>query len=173
MHRHCVGWRVFIFIMQLGWLMFHIILFAPQIPPNTGNIIRLSANTGAQLHLIEPLGFRLDEISCRRAGLDYHALADVHLHKNLDDCIETLGSARLFAITSHGTKSLFDQKFMTGDAFLFGSETAGLPETIHARFTAEQKLRLPMIAGNRSLNLANAASIVVYEAWRQTGFATG
>ena len=151
--------------------MFHIILFTPQIPPNTGNIIRLSANTGAQLHLIEPLGFRLDERSCRRAGLDYHALADVSLYKNLDDCIKNLGSARLFAITSHGTKSLFDQKIMTGDAFLFGSETTGLPKTIHARFTAEQKLRLPMIAGNRSLNLANAASIVVYEAWRQIGFA--
>ena len=173
MHRHCVRCRVFIFIMQLGWLMFHIILFAPQIPPNTGNIIRLSANTGAQLHLIEPLGFRLDEKSCRRAGLDYHALTNVHLHKNLDDCIKNVSSARLFAITSHGKKSLFDQKFMAGDAFLFGSETGGLPETIHARFIAEQKLRLPMIAGNRSLNLSNAASIVVYEAWRQTEFATG
>ena len=159
--------------MQLGWLMFHIILFAPQIPPNTGNIIRLSANTGAQLHLIEPLGFRLDEKSCRRAGLDYHALADVHLHKNLDDCVTTLGSARLFAITSRGAKSLFAQKFTPGDAFLFGSETAGLPEAIRTRFAAEQKLRLPMIAGNRSLNLANAASIVVYEAWRQTGFTIG
>ena len=152
--------------------MFHIILFTPQIPPNTGNIIRLSANTGTQLHLIEPLGFKLDERSCRRAGLDYHALSSVHLHKNLDECSNFLGSARLFAITSHGTKSLFDQKFAAGDAFLFGSETAGLPEPIHARFTAEHKLRLPMIAGNRSLNLANAASVVVYEAWRQTGFAT-
>ena len=152
--------------------MFHIILFTPQIPPNTGNIIRLSANTGTQLHLIEPLGFQLDAKSCRRAGLDYHALANVHLHKNLDKCFITLGSARLFAMTSHGTKSLFDQKFAAGDAFLFGSETAGLPESVHARFTAEHKLRLPMIAGNRSLNLANAASVVVYEAWRQTGFAT-
>ena len=152
--------------------MFHIISFEPQIPPNTGNIIRLSANTGAQLHLIEPLGFRLDEKSCRRAGLDYHDLAHVHLHKNLDDCVEILGAARLFAITSHGTKSLFDQKFAAGDAFLFGSETAGLPESVHASFTPDQKLRLPMIAGNRSLNLANAASIVVYEAWRQSGFAT-
>ena len=152
--------------------MFHIILFTPQIPPNTGNIIRLSANTGTQLHLIKPLGFQLDDKSCRRAGLDYHALANVLLHKNLDKCFKILGSARLFAITSHGTKSLFDQKFAAGDAFLFGSETAGLPETIHARFSTEQKLRLPMIAGNRSLNLANAASIVVYEAWRQTGFAT-
>ena len=109
---------------------------------------------------------------CIRDRLDYHALANVHLHKNFDECSKTLISARLFAITSHGTKSLFDQKFTTGDAFLFGSETAGLPETIHARFTAEHKLRLPMIAGNRSLNLANAASVVVYEAWRQTGFAS-
>ena len=98
-------------------------------------------------------------------------MANVHLHKNLDECSKTLGSARLFAITSHGTKSLFDQKFATGDAFLFGSETGGLPESIHALFTTEQKLRLPMVSGNRSLNLANAASIVVYEAWRQTGFA--
>ena len=152
--------------------MFHIILFAPQIPPNAGNIIRLSANTGAQLHLIEPLGFRLDEKSFRRAGLDYHALAHVHLHKNLDNCVEILCSARIFAITSHGTKSLFNKRFAAGDAFLFGSETDGLPESVHARFSADQKLRLPMIAGNRSLNLANAASIVVYEAWRQIGFAT-
>ena len=151
--------------------MFHIILFAPQIPPNTGNIIRLSANTGATLHLIEPLGFRLDEKSCRRAGLDYHALADLHLHKNLDDCMAALGLTRLFAITSHGTASVFDSQFAPGDAFLFGSETAGLPDAMHARFDPSQKLRLPMIAGNRSLNLANAASIVVYEAWRQTGFA--
>ena len=151
--------------------MFHIILFTPQIPPNTGNIIRLSANTGTQLHLIEPLGFQLDAKSCRRAGLDYHTLASVHLHKNLDECSKILGPTRLFAITSRGKKSLFDQKFAAGDAFLFGSETAGLPEAIHARFTAGYKLRLPMIAGNRTLNLANAASVVVYEAWRQTGFA--
>ena len=150
--------------------MFHILLFAPQIPPNTGNIIRLSANTGTKLHLIEPLGFRLDEKSCRRAGLDYHSLATVQIHKHLDECVEMVGLARLFVITSHGTESLFDQKFATGDAFLFGSETAGLPEQVHARFTADRKLRLPMIGGNRSLNLANAASIVVYEAWRQIGF---
>ena len=150
--------------------MFHIVLYAPQIPPNTGNIIRLSANTGAQLHLIEPLGFRLDEKSCRRAGLDYHSLANVQIHRNLDECIEIEGLTRLFVITSHGKESLFDQKFSAGDAFLFGSETAGLPEQVHARFTAERKLRLPMIEGNRSLNLSNAASIVVYEAWRQVGF---
>jgi tRNA (cytidine/uridine-2'-O-)-methyltransferase len=123
------------------------------------------------LHLIEPLGFRLDEKSCRRAGLDYHTLADLHLHKNMDDCMTTLSAARLFAITSHGAASVFDNQFAPGDAFLFGSETTGLPDAVHARFDASQKLRLPMIAGNRSLNLANAASIVVYEAWRQTGFA--
>ena len=151
--------------------MFHIILFAPQIPPNTGNIIRLSANTGTNLHLIEPLGFRLDEKSCRRAGLDYRSLAHVHIHKDLDECLEMLSFARIFVITSHGRKLLFDQKFATGDAFLFGSETSGLPESVHARFTEDQKLRLPMIAGNRSLNLSNAASIAVYEAWRQTSFA--
>ena len=151
--------------------MFHIILYAPQIPPNTGNIIRLSANTGTKLHLIEPLGFRLDEKSCRRAGLDYHSLANVHIHKNLYECLEIMSLARIFVITSHSRKSLFDQKFAAGDAFLFGSETSGLPESVHARFTEDQKLRLPMIAGNRSLNLSNAASIAVYEAWRQTRFA--
>ena len=151
--------------------MFHIILFAPQIPPNTGNIIRLSANTGTKLHLIEPLGFRLDEKSCRRAGLDYRSLANVNIHKDLDECLEMLRLARIFVITSNGRKSLYDQKFATGDAFLFGSETSGLPESVHARFTEDQKLRLPMIAGNRSLNLSNAVSIAVYEAWRQTRFA--
>ena len=152
--------------------MFHILLFTPQIPPNTGNIIRLSANTGTKLHLIEPLGFRLDEKSCRRAGLDYHSLANVHIHKNLYECLEIMNLSRIFVITSHGRKSLFDQKFAAGDAFLFGSETSGLPESVHARFTEDQKLRLPMIAGNRSLNLSNAVSIAVYEAWRQIQFAT-
>ena len=149
-----------------------IVLVNPLIPPNTGSIGRLCAATGTPLALIEPLGFQLNTKSCRRAGLDYHALANVHLHKNLDECSKILGPARLFAITSHGKKSLFDQKFAAGDAFLFGSETAGLPEAIHARFSTEQKLRLPMIADSRSLNLSNAASVVVYEAWRQTGFVT-
>ena len=153
--------------------MFHILLFAPQIPPNTGNIVRLSANTGTKLHLIEPLGFRMDEKSCRRAGLDYRSLANVLKYKDLDECLEMLSSTRIFVITSHGGKSLFDQKFAAGDAFLFGSETSGLPESVHVRFAEDQKLRLPMIAGNRSLNLSNAASIAVYEAWRQTRFATG
>ena len=157
-------------IISNKYLMFHIILFEPQIPPNTGNIIRLSANTGTELHLIEPLGFRLDEKSCRRAGLDYFAIANVHIHKSLDVCIESVGAIRLFAITSRGKHSLFDIQLEAGDAFLFGSETSGLPNNVHNQFTESKKLHLPMIAKNRSLNLANAASIVVYEAWRQTGF---
>ena len=150
--------------------MFHIILFKPQIPPNTGNIIRLSANTGVNLHLIKPLGFKLNEKSCRRAGLDYHSLTNLDLHEDLDACIAAINPVRLFAITSHGTASVFAQTFVPGDAFLFGSETAGLPEMVHARFDECQRLRLPMIAGNRSLNLANAVAVVVYEAWRQAGF---
>ena len=150
--------------------MFDIILFSPQIPPNTGNIIRLSANCGARLHLIRPLGFALDAKSCRRAGLDYHALSDVNIHNDLDACISYLGSPRLFAITTKSKNSFYETTFQPGDAFLFGSETAGLPQKIHARFDEARRLRLPMIAGNRSLNLANAVSIVVYEAWRQTGF---
>ncbi|MGA0309991.1 MAG: tRNA (cytidine(34)-2'-O)-methyltransferase [Candidatus Puniceispirillaceae bacterium] len=151
--------------------MFEIILFAPQIPPNTGNIIRLSANSGNRLHLIEPLGFSLDEKSCRRAGLDYHALSDVHIHKDLTACLDWLGQPRLFAITTRGEDSLFERAFLPGDAFLFGSETSGLPAHIHASIAEPQKLRLPMMADNRSLNLANAVSIVIYEAWRQHGFA--
>jgi len=150
--------------------MFEIILFAPQIPPNTGNIIRLSANSGNRLHLIEPLGFSLDEKSCRRAGLDYLALSDVHIHKDLSACLDWLGQPRLFAITTRGKNSLFERAFLPGDAFLFGSEVSGLPANIHASIAETQKLRLPMMADNRSLNLANAVSIVIYEAWRQHGF---
>lgn len=151
--------------------MFHIILHSPQIPPNTGNIIRLSANSGNHLHLIRPLGFVLDEKSCRRAGLDYHALSNLHQHDSLDDCLHQLNQPRLFALTTKATNSVFDAEFLAGDALLFGSETVGLPAHIHANLTASQKLRLPMMADNRSLNLANAVSIVIYEAWRQNGFA--
>jgi tRNA (cytidine/uridine-2'-O-)-methyltransferase len=150
--------------------MFDIILFSPQIPPNTGNVIRLSANCGARLHLVRPLGFALDAKSCRRAGLDYHALSDVLVHDDLDSCLTHLDASRLFAITTKGKSALFDTAFRPGDAFLFGSETAGLPDFVHARFDDAHRLRLPMIAGNRSLNLANAVSIVMYEAWRQIGF---
>jgi len=151
--------------------MFHIILFSPQIPPNTGNIIRLSANTGTGLHLVHPLGFALDAKSCRRAGLDYHALSTVQIHDNLDACLDALNPPRLFAITTKGKTDFHNAEFHSGDAFLFGSETAGLPPEVHARFGDPFRLRIPMVDGNRSLNLANAVSIVVYEAWRQAGFA--
>jgi tRNA (cytidine/uridine-2'-O-)-methyltransferase len=156
--------------------MFDIILFTPQIPPNTGNIIRLCANTGARLHLIKPLGFSLDEKSCRRAGLDYHELARVQQHDNLDACLDVLGMSinaqRLFAITKFGTGIVHDTTFAAGDVFLFGAETTGLPDSIHAALADHQKLSLPMLPGNRSLNLSNAVSITLYEAWRQTGFQT-
>ena len=133
--------------------MFEIILFAPQIPPNTGNIIRLSANSGNRLHLIKPLGFTLDEKSCRRAGLDYHTLSDVHIHDDLATCLGWLDQPRLFAITTKGEETIYERIFASGDAFLFGSETAGLPADIHASIAPDHKLRLPMVANNRSLNL--------------------
>jgi tRNA (cytidine/uridine-2'-O-)-methyltransferase len=151
--------------------MFEIILFAPQIPPNTGNIIRLSANSGNRLHLIKPLGFKLDQKSCRRAGLDYHALSEVQIHEDLASCLSWLNQPRLFALTTKGQSSVFDIKFQLGDALLFGSETSGLPPAVHRQIDDQNKLRLPMVAGNRSLNLANAVSIVIYEAWRQLNFA--
>ena len=151
--------------------MFEIILFAPQIPPNTGNIIRLTANSGNRLHLVKPLGFKLDEKSCRRAGLDYQALSDVHIHDDLTACLDWLNQPRLFAITTKGQGTIYNRAFAPGDAFLFGSETSGLPANIHAEISPNHKLRLPMVANNRSLNLANAVSIVIYEAWRQHDFA--
>ena len=151
--------------------MFEIILFAPRIPPNTGNIIRLTANSGNRLHLVKPLGFKLDEKSCRRAGLDYQALSDVHIHDDLVACLDWLNQPRLFAITTKGQGTIYSCAFAPGDAFLFGSETSGLPANIHAEISPNHKLRLPMVANNRSLNLANAVSIVIYEAWRQHDFA--
>ena len=151
--------------------MFEIILFTPQIPPNTGNIIRLTANSGNRLHLVKPLGFMLDEKSCRRAGLDYQALSDVHIHDDLPACLDWLNQPRLFAITTKGKEIIYNRAFAPGDAFLFGSENSGLPANIHAEIAPNHKLRLPMAANNRSLNLANAVSIVIYEAWRQHDFA--
>ena len=150
--------------------MFRVILFTPQIPPNTGNIIRLCANTGADLHLVEPLGFTLDAKSCRRAGLDYHDLANVAKHENLEDCLSALGQPRLFAVTKFATRRYDIPRFAAGDAFLFGAETIGLPAAIHDRIEDSQKIGLPMSGGNRSLNLSNAVSIIIYEAWRQCGF---
>lgn len=156
--------------------MFDVILFTPQIPPNTGNIIRLCANTGARLHLIKPLGFSLDEKSCRRAGLDYHEMTQVQQHDNLDTCLDILGisidAPRLFAITKFGTRIVHDTRLAAGDVFLFGAETSGLPDNIHAALGENQKLSLPMLPGNRSLNLSNAVSVTLYEAWHQNGFQT-
>ena len=150
--------------------MFHVVLFEPEIPPNTGNLIRLSANTGIQLHLIKPLGFRLDRKSVRRAGLDYDELATVHVHDDYAAARAALPT-RWFAVETGGARRHVDAAFMQGDVLLFGSERRGLPPEILADFLPENVLSLPMLAGNRSLNLANAAAIVVYEAWRQLGFA--
>jgi tRNA (cytidine/uridine-2'-O-)-methyltransferase len=149
--------------------MFHVVVFEPEIPPNTGNLIRLAANTGCQLHLIKPLGFRLDRKSVRRAGLDYDELATVHVHENFAAARAAI-SGRWFAIETGSARRHVDAQFQAGDALLFGSERRGLPPEVLAEIPAENVLSLPMLAGNRSLNLANAAAIAVYEAWRQAGF---
>lgn len=159
--------------------MFHVILFEPEIPPNTGNIIRLCANTGSTLHLIEPLGFELDDKRLRRAGLDYHEYAPVQRHPNLAQCLEQLGlhwgasnsGPRLFAFTTKGSQPFHQVAFRAGDAFLFGPESRGLPADIREPLPPEQRLRLPMLPSSRSLNLSNTVAIAVYEAWRQLEFA--
>ncbi|HEU5137634.1 MAG TPA: tRNA (cytidine(34)-2'-O)-methyltransferase [Steroidobacteraceae bacterium] len=150
--------------------MFHVVVFEPEIPPNTGNLIRLAANTGCQLHLIEPLGFRLDRKSVRRAGLDYDELATVHIHKNFAAARAAI-SGRWFAIETGSGRRHVDAKFAAGDALLFGSERRGLPPEVLGAIEPGHILSLPMLAGNRSLNLANAAAVAVYEAWRQLDFA--
>jgi tRNA (cytidine/uridine-2'-O-)-methyltransferase len=150
--------------------MIHVILFQPEIPPNTGNIIRLCANTGAALHLIEPLGFSIDDAKLRRAGLDYHEFAKVHVHPTLDVCLDGLNRTRVFAFSRHATTPFHRVSYQPNDAFLFGRETQGLPAEVMAAMPSEQKLRLPMQAGQRSLNLSNAAAVAVYEAWRQLGY---
>jgi tRNA (cytidine/uridine-2'-O-)-methyltransferase len=155
------------------FIMFSVILFEPEIPPNTGNIIRLCANTGTSLHLVEPLGFDLDDKRLRRAGLDYAELADVHVHPNLDECLQNLNSPRLFAISTRGTTRYSDARFGSGDAIIFGPETRGLPDALLQSLPVEQCLRLPMQNNSRSLNLSNAAAVMVYEAWRQMGFDGG
>ncbi|MBF7728579.1 tRNA (uridine(34)/cytosine(34)/5-carboxymethylaminomethyluridine(34)-2'-O)-methyltransferase TrmL [Pseudomonas sp. N040] len=151
--------------------MFHIVLFEPEIPPNTGNIIRLCANTGCQLHLIEPLGFELDDKRLRRAGLDYHEYAPLLRHPSLPDCLGQLAGGRLFAFTTKGSRNYAEVAFQPGDVFLFGPESRGLPADIRESVPAEQRLRLPMHPQCRSLNLSNAVAVVVYEAWRQQAFA--
>ena len=150
--------------------MFHIVLFQPQIPPNTGNIIRLCANTGAHLHLIEPLGFDLDDKHLRRAGLDYHEFASVKQYKDLEELMISQKPSRVFACSTKGTTSYTQATFQPGDAFLFGPETRGLPAEILGQFTSDQILRIPMVPHSRSLNLSNAVAVVLYEAWRQNNF---
>ncbi len=150
--------------------MFHIVLHEPEIPPNTGNVIRLCANTGATLHLVRPLGFTLDKRSLRRAGLDYDDLATVAVHADLAACRAALEGARWFAIETGGAQAHSDAAFAPGDVFLFGSERTGLPQAVLAAIPATRHLSLPMRAGNRSLNLSNAVAVVAYEAWRQCGY---
>ena len=153
--------------------MFHIILFQPEIPPNTGNVIRLAANTGCALHLVRPLGFDIDDRSLRRAGLDYAEFATMTVHDDWQACLVWLGERRLFALSTRGTARHDTVVFRTGDAFVFGSETAGLPAAMLQCFPPPRRLRLPMVPGNRSLNLSNAVAVLVFEAWRQQGFAGG
>ena len=150
--------------------MFNVVLHEPEIPPNTGNVIRLCANTGARLHLVQPLGFRLDAKAVRRAGLDYRELADVQVHASFDACLEALGRPRWFAFTTRGTAAFDEVGYQRGDALVFGAETRGLPQAVLDACPAHRCVRIPMLAGARSLNLSNAVAVVVYEAWRQQGF---
>ena len=153
--------------------MFHIVLVEPEIPPNTGNVIRLAANTGCTLHLVEPLGFSMDDRLLRRAGLDYHEYAEVRRHAGWDALLDAEHPApdRMFALTTRGTRTVHDTAFEPGDWLVFGSETRGLAPALRERFPAAQRLRLPMREHQRSLNLSNAVAVTVFEAWRQQGFA--
>lgn len=152
--------------------MFHIVLVHPEIPPNTGNVIRLCANTGNTLHLVEPLGFSMDDKHMRRAGLDYHEYADLRRHASWHDFLATEQPPRdrMFAFTTRGSHSAFEQCFQPGDWLVFGAETQGLPEAVRDIFPPSQRLRLPMREGQRSLNLSNAVAVATFEAWRQNGF---
>ena len=152
--------------------MFHIVLVEPEIPPNTGNVIRLSANTGCHLHLIEPLGFSMEDKHMRRAGLDYHEFATLKRHANWQAFLQSEQPApdRIFALTTRGTRSPYDVAFQAGDWLVFGSETKGISDEVRASFPPAQGLKLPMIEGQRSLNLSNAVAVTVFEAWRQNGF---
>lgn len=155
--------------------MFNVVLVEPEIPPNTGNVIRLCANTGAQLHLIEPLGFPLDDAKMRRAGLDYHDYATMKVHPNWQTFLEREkpDAARMFAMTTHGSTPFAGLAFQPGDYFIFGSETRGLAPDLRNSFPTAQRIRLPMRPDNRSLNLSNTVAVVVYEAWRQNGYQGG
>lgn len=155
--------------------MFSIVLYRPEIPPNTGNIIRLSANTGCELHLVEPMGFKWDDKAVRRAGLDYHEFATVRRHPDWAACESEIKSqrpdARWYALTTKGQTRHTEPAFVAGDVFVFGQETRGLPDEVLAKIPGERRLRLPMQANSRSLNLSNTVAVMVYEAWRQVGFA--
>jgi tRNA (cytidine/uridine-2'-O-)-methyltransferase len=154
--------------------MFHIVLVQPEIPPNTGNAIRLAANTGCTLHLIEPLGFSMDDKHLRRAGLDYHEYAEIKRHASWRDFLDSEQPAprHLFALTTRASRGVYDVSFAPGDWLVFGSETRGLSETVRQSFAPAQCLKLPMLEGQRSLNLSNAVAVTVFEAWRQNGFGT-
>jgi len=155
--------------------MFNIVLVEPEIPPNTGNVIRLAANTGCTLHLVEPLGFSMDDRHMRRAGLDYHEYAEVRRHASWQAFLdrEEPAAARLFALTTRGTRRVHDTAFQPGDWLVFGSETRGLAPELRESFAPGQRLKLPMVEGQRSLNLSNAVAVTVFEAWRQNGFGQG
>jgi tRNA (cytidine/uridine-2'-O-)-methyltransferase len=156
--------------------MFAVVLVHPEIPPNTGNVIRLTANTGTELHLVEPLGFRMDDRELRRAGLDYHEYARVHVHRDFATCRAVLDARRKrrwFAFTTRATRSSYDVAYLPDDVLTFGCETRGLPGDIVAQFTPEARVRIPMQPQVRSLNLSNAVAVAVYEAWRQAGFSIG
>jgi len=153
--------------------MFDIVLFQPEIPPNTGNVIRLCANSGTNLHLVRPLGFPLDDAKMRRAGLDYHEFANLTVHEDWPACQRHLAGRRMFAISTKGTQRYCDVKYVAGDVFVLGPETRGLPMDVLDAFPAECKLRLPMTPVSRSMNLSNAAAVLLYEAWRQLDFAGG
>lgn len=153
--------------------MFNIVLYQPEIPPNTGNIIRLAANTGCALHLIKPLGFALEDKQLRRAGLDYHEYAELRVHERWSICRDQFHGQRIFAFTTKGAMSIGACQFAPGDVFVFGPETRGLPGDVLEEFTFERRIRVPMMPGNRSLNLSNSVAVTVFEAWRQNGFDGG
>jgi tRNA (cytidine/uridine-2'-O-)-methyltransferase len=149
--------------------MFHVVLYQPEIPPNSGNVIRLAANTGCRLHLVEPLGYSLDDRQLRRAGLDYHEMATVTVHRSWTECRAAL-EGRFFAFSTKAARSAYEVRYQRDDVFVFGPETSGLPDAVLREFAPEARLKLPMRPGNRSLNLSNAVAVAVYEAWRQLGF---
>jgi tRNA (cytidine/uridine-2'-O-)-methyltransferase len=153
--------------------VFHVVLFQPEIPGNAGNIIRLIANTGSKLHLVKPLGFNLQDRHLARAGLDYHDLAEVLVHENWDECLAALKDNRLFFVSTRGDTRHDSPRYQAEDAFVFGPETRGLPPDMLQSAPPERRIRLPMVKGNRSLNLSNTVAVLVFEAWRQNGFAGG